>query len=146
MSYELTREMKMIQKRDFRFSLLTSIYLLFIVLSFREYFFFLPNFSRPQTLIALTQIFTTIGWIALIVAPPVLLRKSQVIGRAKSLLFLASVLIWPLSTMTIKVLNYYYFDAPYIDYLGVHPLFILFEYVIPAVYVFMWRKSRINKI
>jgi hypothetical protein len=146
MSYELTREMKMIQKRDFRFSLLTSIYLLFIVLSFREYFFFLPNFSRPQTLIALTQIFTTIGWIALIVAPPTLLRKSQVMGRAKSLLFLASVLIWPLSTMTIKVLNYYYFDAPYIDYLGVHPLFILFEYVIPAVYVFMWRKSRMNKI
>ena len=146
MSYELTREMKMIQKRDFRFSLLTSIYLLFIVLSFREYFFFLPNFSRPQTLIALTQIFTTIGWIALIVAPPVLLRKSQVMGRAKSLLFLASVLIWPLSTMIIKALNYFYFDAPYIDYLGVHPLFILFEYVIPAVYVFMWRKSRINKI
>jgi hypothetical protein len=146
MSYELTREMKMIQKRDFRFSLLTSIYLLFIVLSFREYFFFLPNFSRPQTLIALTQIFTTIGWIALIVAPPTLLRKSQVMGRAKSLLFLASVLIWPLSTMIIKVLNYYYFDAPYIDYLGVHPLFILFEYVIPAVYVFMWRKSRKNKI
>jgi hypothetical protein len=146
MSYELTREMKMIQKRDFRFSLLTSIYLLFIVLSFREYFFFLPNFSRPQTLIALTQIFTTIGWIALIVAPPILLRKSQVMGRSRSLLFLASVLIWPLSTMAIKVLNYYYFDAPYIDYLGVHPLFILFEYVIPAVYVFMWRKSRINKI
>ena len=146
MSNELMKEMKTVQKGYFRFSLLTSIYLFFIVLSFREYFFFLPNFSRPQTLIALTQIFTTIGWVALILAPPILLRKMQAMNKSKSLLFLVSVLIWPLSTLTIKALNYYYFKALYIDYLGIHPLFILFEYVIPALYIYMWRGSRKTKI
>jgi hypothetical protein len=128
----------------FEFSLITSVFLFLVVLSFREYFFFLPNFSRPQKLIALTQIFTTMGWILLIVAPPILLNKSQRLSRFNSLLFLLSALIWPISTLTIKVLNYYYFESMFLDYLGNHPVFLLFEYVVPAIYVYMWRNARKN--
>jgi hypothetical protein len=123
-------------------SFFTSLYTLFIVLSFREYFFFVPDFSRPHPEIAFVQVFTALGWIFLIVLPPLALANWSKWTRGAPRLILLGALLWPLSTLTIKALNLFHYGNPYVGYLGEHPLFLVMEYGIPALYMYIWRKKR----
>lgn len=123
-------------------SFLTALYTLFIVLSFREYFFFVPDFSRPHPEIAFVQVFTALGWIFLIVLPPLALANWSKWSRGAPMLILLGALLWPLSTLTIKALNLFHYGNPYVGYLGEHPLFLVMEYGIPALYLYIWRKKR----
>jgi hypothetical protein len=123
-------------------SFFTSLYTLFIVLSFREYFFFIPDFSRPHPEIAFVQVFTALGWIFLIVLPPLALTNWSKWNRGAPRLILLGALLWPLSTLTIKALNLFHFGNPYVGYLGEHPLFLVMEYGIPALYLYIWRQKR----
>jgi hypothetical protein len=123
-------------------SLFTSLYTLFIVLSFREYFFFVPDFSRPHPEIAFVQVFTALGWIFLIVLPPLALVKWSKWRRGAPRLILLGALLWPLSTLTIKALYLFHYGNPYVGYLGEHPLFLVMEYGIPALYLYIWKQKR----
>lgn len=123
-------------------SILTSIYLAFIIVSFRDFFFFVPNFSRPYPVIAFVQIITTLGWIALIVIPPYVLTNWSRLGRFAQPLLLAGALIWPISTLIIKGLYLTFYGNPFIGYLGEHPLFLLMEYGIPAMYLYILKEKR----
>lgn len=123
-------------------SALTSIYTVFIVLSFREYFFFIPNFSRPYPIIAFVQVLTALGWISLIVLPPLALLNWSRLGRFGPALLLVGALIWPASTLMIKALYLSFYGNPFIGYIGDHPLFLLMEYGIPALYIYIWRQKR----
>ncbi len=123
-------------------SVLTSIYIIFIVLSFREYFFFIPNFSRPYPVIAFVQVLTTLGWISLIILPPLALLNWPRLGRYGSSILLFGALIWQFSTLTIKALYLTFYANPFIGYLGDHPLFLLMEYGIPTLYLYIWRHKR----
>jgi hypothetical protein len=123
-------------------SFLTSIYVLFIVLSFREYFFFIPTFTRPHPVIAYVQVLTAIGWVLLILLPPLALLKRSSWSRGASWLILISALVWPISTLIIKVLNFFFYGNPFVGYLGDHPLFLLMEYGIPALYLYIWKRKR----
>jgi hypothetical protein len=123
-------------------SALTSIYILFIVLSFREYFFFIPNFSRPYPIIAFVQVLTALGWISLIALPPIALMNWSRLGRFGPILLLVGALIWPVSTLMIKALYLSFYGNPFIGYIGDHPLFLLMEYGIPALYLYIWKQKR----
>ena len=123
-------------------SALTSIYTVSIVLSFREYFFFIPNFSREYPVIAFVQMLTALGWISLILLPPIALLNWSRLGRLAPLLLVVGAIIWPISTLMIKVLYLLFYGNPYIGYLGDHPLFLLMEYGIPALYLYIWRTKR----
>jgi hypothetical protein len=123
-------------------SVLTSIYIVFIILSFREYFFFIPNFSRPYPVIAFVQVLTALGWISLIALPPLALLNWSRLGRLSSTMLLIGALVWPLSTLTIKALYLSFYGNPFIGYIGDHPLFLLMEYGIPALYLYIWRHKR----
>lgn len=123
-------------------SVLTSIYISFIVLSFREYFFFIPNFSRPYPVIAFVQVLTALGWISLIVLPPLALLNWSRWGRHGSTMLLIGALVWPLSTLTIKALYLSFYGNPFIGYMGDHPLFLLMEYAIPGLYLCIWKVKR----
>ena len=146
MSLDLEKPTKSLGKEFYMLSVMTSTYLFFTVISFRNYFFFTPNFARPEKLIAFTQVITTIGWVALILIPPFLLRNSQRWGKFSSITFLASSLIWPVSTLTIKLLNMIYFGTPYVGYLNAHPLFLLMEFAVPAFYISLWIRIRRQKL
>ena len=123
-------------------SFVTSLYTLFIVLSFREYFFFVPDFSRPHPEIAFVQVFTALGWIFLIVLPPLALVNWSKWSKGAPRLILLGALLWPLSTLTIKSLNLLHYGNPYVGYLGEHPLFLMMEYGIPALYLYIWKQKR----
>lgn len=123
-------------------SVFISIYILFIVLSFRGYFFFLPNFSRTHQIIAYVQVLTTIGWIFLILLPPIVLWKWSAWGKLGPSLLLIGALLWPVSTVAIKMLNFSFNGDPYMAYMVERPIFLLMEYVIPGFYFYVWRKKR----
>ena len=126
----------------FMLSFLTSVYILFIVLSFRDYFFFVPDFSRPYPEIAFVQVFTALGWIFLIVLPPLALAKWSSWSKAAPRLILLGALLWPLSTLTIKALNLAHYKNAFAGYLGEHPLFLVMEFGVPALYLYIWRVKR----
>ena len=137
------RDKAAIAGRDFLpVSILCSIFSAFIVLSFREYFFFIPNFSRPYPVIALVQGLTAIGWISLITLPPLALLNWSRLDRFGSAMLLIGALVWPFSTLLIKVLNLIFYGNPFIGYLGDHPLFLLMEYAIPGLYLYIWLVKR----
>ena len=146
MSLDLEKPTKSLGKEFYILSFITSIYLFFTVISFRSYFFFTPNFARPEKLIAFMQVVTTIGWVLLIFSPPFLLKNAQRWGKFSSATFLVSVLIWPVSTVTIKLLNLIYFGSPYIGYLSAHPLFLLMEFAVPTFYMILWVRIRRQKL
>lgn len=123
-------------------SILTSIYIIFIVISFREYFFFIPNFSRPHSIIAYIQVLTAVGWIILIILPPLALLKWRDSGGLGSLLILIGALTWPISTILIKILNFAFYGNPYLGYMRDRPLFVLMEYLIPGFYLYVWKVKR----
>jgi hypothetical protein len=123
-------------------SFFTSVYMLFIVLSFREFFFFVPDFSRPHPEIAFVQVFTALGWIFLIVLPPLALAKWSSWRKGAPRLILLGALLWPLSTLTIKALHFVHYGNAFVGYLGEHPLFLLMEYGIPALYLYIWKVKR----
>ena len=123
-------------------SILTSIFNFFIVISFRQYFFFVPNFDRPHSIIAFVQVLTALGWILLIIVPPFVLLKWSDLGKSGPFLLLISALIWPISTVLIKILNLSFYGNPYMGYMKDHPLFVLMEYLIPGFYLYIWRKKR----
>lgn len=131
------------RSRDYTREILTiSIYLFFIVISFRDYFFFVPNFSRSEKPIVVMQLFTSLGWVLIIFVSPILAFNKKVLTGFKSILFLLCALTWPISTLCIKILNYLYFGNTYTGYLADHPIFILMEWLIPAFYCYLWKKMR----
>ena len=123
-------------------SIFTSIFNFFIVISFREYFLFLPNFSRTHQIIAYVQVLTALGWILLIIVPPIVLLRWSDLGKLGPILLLISALIWPISTILIKILNLSFYGNPYMGYMKDRPLFVLMEYLIPGFYLYIWRKKR----
>ena len=146
MILDLEKRVKPLGKEFHLLSVSASIYLFFTVISFRNYFFFTPDFARPEKAIAIMQVSSAFGWVALIFIPPILLRNSQRWGKLSSFSFLASSLIWPVSTLTIKLLNLIYFGTPYVGYLGDHPLFLLMEFAVPAFYISLWVRIRRQKM
>jgi len=146
MSLDFEKPVKPLGKEFLMLSVVTSIYLFFTVISFRNYFFFAPNFARTEKPIAFMQVFTTIGWVALIFIPPLLLKSTQRWGKFPSIMFLASALLWPASTLTIKLLNLIYFGTPYVGYISAHPLFLLMEFAVPTFYIFIWLRIRRHKL
>ena len=127
-----------------RISWTTSAFLILVVLSFRQFFFFVPNFSRPEVVIAVVQIFYAFGWILLIFVTPLLLFRARLGEKSFSALFLLSVLLWPISTVTIKLLNWYYFGKPNVEYWLAYPVFIFMEVVVPIGYLLYWVKSKVK--
>jgi hypothetical protein len=57
-------------------------------------------------------------------------------------LILLGALLWPLSTLTIKALNLVHYENAFVGYLGEHPLFLVMEFGVPALYLYIWKVKR----
>ncbi len=121
----------------FDLSLIISMFVLSVVLTFPSYFFFVP-FVGGLNALSVLQALTMAGWISLLVVPPFMLYRDDVIwDRSRFLLFSILVSLWTVSTALIKIYNYANFGAWYADYLWVYKVFILFEWIIPAIYIWL---------
>ena len=115
-------------------SLILSIASASIVLSFRKFFFYVPfaggfGFRETFAFIAL------LGWIALVVIPPLLLRRIERWSDLKTGLLIGAASLYTLATLAIKVNNTVLYGDPFVLYLVNYPALFFLEWLLPAFYI-----------
>jgi hypothetical protein len=123
----------------FYVTLLYSVIFIFLTWSFPEYFYFLPNGAdsdiRPLLLVAYL-----ITWPIAVIAPPLLLGFFPVASWNRWVhgIFLASVLLWPIVTLSIKLRGFMLYGDFGTQYFGLYPIFIFLEFIWPIAAVIFW--------
>jgi hypothetical protein len=118
-------------------SVLASVFVVGVVLTFPSYFFFTP-FQAGFNVLSILQFLTMLGWISLIATPLVMFRRDQVVWeRSRFYIFSILVSLWTISTVLIKIYNYVNFGDMFADYLWVYKIFIVFEWLLPAFYIWL---------
>jgi hypothetical protein len=117
-------------------SILLSISLFFITLTFKSYFYYLP-FSQGVSLLAILQFLTLPGWVLLIAVPPLAFASEYKWTQSKYVFFLVSVSLWTLSTLAIKIYTLATFGQVPYQYLVTFPILFYFEWIVPALYVYL---------
>lgn len=117
-------------------SILLSVSLFLITLTFRGYFYYTP-FSSGFNLLSILQFLTICGWILLVAIPPLAFSSEFKWSSAKYWFFLFSVTLWTLSTLLIKVYTVTTLGTLNYQYLTTFPILIYFEWLVPALYVYL---------
>jgi hypothetical protein len=120
----------------FRLSLAASLVSALIILSFRQYFFYLP-FQNGFNLLSILGFLALLGWISLVIVPPILLLETENWTLRRHVLFLISVSVWTLSTLAIKIYNLLTFGQIWADYLILYPALFFVEWLLPAYYIYL---------
>jgi hypothetical protein len=131
--------MKKIDYREhaFRVSLYASVVSVLIVLSFKDYFLFVP-FSNGVDFLSVMGAFSLLGWVSLVVAPPLLLSNQAARWTSsKKWLLVAAASLWTFSTLLIKIYGLAVTGQLWANYLIVYPVLIFFEWVLPVYYVLL---------
>ena len=121
-------------------SILISISLFLVTLTFKSYFFFKP-FANGFNLLSILQFLTIIGWISLIAIPPLYFSSEYKWTPAKYFSFLGLTTLWTTSTLLIKVYTFVSFGQIWIGYLTTYPIMIYFEWIAPIVYLLIATKN-----
>lgn len=124
----------------YQFSLAVSLVLSLLVLSFKKYFLFIPNFGLNSFALPLLQIFSGIGWIILILFPPFYFRYIN--SKIDKKFLLISILIWPVATFLIKIALFVQTGSWFLSYLSAYPIFIFMEILAPAIYIWIYRNIK----
>jgi hypothetical protein len=118
-------------------SVLASVFVVGVVLTFPSYFFFTP-FQNGVNLLSILQFMTMLGWVSLIATPLVMFRTDEVVWeRNRFYTFAILVSLWTISTVLIKIYNYVNFGEMFAGYLWVYKIFIIFEWLLPAFYIWL---------
>lgn len=118
-------------------SVLSSVFVVGVLLTFPNYFFFMP-FQNGFNALTLLQLLTILGWISLLVTPLVMFRSEEMLwSKNRFYIFTILVSLWTISTLLIKIYNYANFGTWFADYLWVYKIFIVFEWLLPAFYIWL---------
>lgn len=115
-------------------SSMLSLISITVILSFRDFFFFVPlagGISFREVFAFISQI----GWVLLIITPPLLLRKVEGWSSLKMWLLISASSLYTLATLGIKVNNVMNFGDPFAAYLTTYPSLFFLEWLLPAFYV-----------
>ena len=129
--------MKNIDFRDhaFRVSLYASVVSVLIILSFRDYFLFVP-FRNGFDFLSVMGAISLLGWISLVVVPPLMLaNKSARWNGARKWVFIAAVSLWTFATLLIKIYGLAVTGQLWAQYLIMYPALIFIEWVLPIFYI-----------
>lgn len=113
-----------------RVLVLNSLFYTGVVLSHPGFFVFNP-FAPGFTILGLLQTLSSAGWI-LTICLPLISWIVQSIGASRMLL-LASVLLWPLSLLLIRVFMALVTGDPGFQYLVNYPIFAVTDFIAPAL-------------
>ena len=115
-------------------SIAASLTTSFVILSFPNYFFYIP-FANGVNFSSVLAFTSMLGWISLIVSPILFFWNTNnwTIGKAISFIFLIS--IYTFSTLQIKVNNLLIYGQVWAEYLLRYPVLFLIEWIIPIFYV-----------
>ncbi len=121
-------------------SILISVSLFLITLTFKSYFYFRP-FEAGFNLLSLLQFLTIIGWISLIAIPPLYFSSEYKWTPSKYYSFIGLTTLWTTSTVLIKVYTLVTFGTIWAGYLSTYPVMIYFEWIAPLVYAWIGFKN-----
>jgi hypothetical protein len=125
-------------KGAFKLSLLISTVVLLEVLTYKAFFFINP-FASSVMLLRVQQTISMLGWIALIVVPPLAIRfGDRLFKNGRVALFLGFIL-WPLGVLMIRIYLASTTGNPYITYLFNYPIFLFSDVIAPVIYWRLWR-------
>lgn len=114
-----------------------TVVILATVLSFPQFFLFIP-FDGGLNFLAFMGFLTLLGWIGLAVIPPiVLLGRAETLSRFGAVLLAVSVLIYPLSTSTIKIYGLATTGQFWGQYLFTYPILLALEWLLPIFYLYI---------
>ncbi len=82
---------------------------------------------------------SVIGWVALLVAPALIMRAWAMDDRYMLNYLPFVALLWPVSVVVIQLTLRLQFDKWYVGYYVDRPVFLLTDIVIPAAYFWIWR-------
>lgn len=124
----------------FPVSLIISAVILLTVLSFPEYFFFIPGVPDGFTIFSFMQVFSTLGWVSLILTPPLMLGFSNLAnwGKVRSSLFLVGVTLWTAATLIVQIITLALYGEVWLEYMIVYPIFFFMSVIAPAIYITIW--------
>ena len=123
-------------------SLVITVVLALTVLSYRDWFFFVPIVGNGLNVISVLQVFSAIGWVSLILVPPFMIWQHRGFVGARKVIFLASALLWPMATILIAFAPYATLGKVYLDYLKDSPIFLFMDLLAPGYYLMYWRTNR----
>jgi hypothetical protein len=115
-------------------SVALAIIMALAILSFRQYFFYVP-FANGFNAISFLGFCALIGWLALLLMPPTLLSMTKTWSTAKSVLLMISVLVYPVSTTFVKIYTLSTYGKIWAQYLALYPILAFIEFVVPAFYI-----------
>lgn len=106
-----------------------------IVLSFQRFFLFVPFSGQVAWFRELFAFLSQVGWVLLLVVPPLLLRKVDAWSIAKTSALIASATLYPASLLVLKIYFLVSFGDTYAVYLVNFPALFFLEWLLPAFYV-----------
>lgn len=115
-------------------SLMLSVVSATIVLSFRQFFLYVP-FAGGVSFREIFAFVSQVGWISLLVVPPLLLRRVEGWSRLKTAVLIASASLYTFATLAIKANNVAMYGDPFAMYLLNYPALLFLEWLLPAFYI-----------
>jgi hypothetical protein len=128
--------MKQLRVDMFQVSVAFSVLTALVILSFPSYFLYLP-FQDGFSLFAFLGFTTLLGWIFLVIIPPLFFSSSAKWSTLKSALFVAGVSLYTLSTLGVKVASLLSIGVFYAEYLVLYPVLIFIEWLLPSFYIYV---------
>jgi hypothetical protein len=122
-----------------RLSLIISGVLLLQILTFPTFFFLNPFANSLSILLTVAQVATMIGWIVLLIAPPVLVAMRERVGKRFTLYLSIAALVWPAALLLVRFAVLSLTGDLAINYLFNYPIFIFSDIAVPILY---WRLAR----
>lgn len=126
-----------------------SIVFLFVTWTFPAYFYFLP--PQDTDIRPLLLWLYLVAWPLAVILPPAILLKIKSSGFTKvwAILYLVSVLSWPVITVAVKIRELIVLGTASIEYWAIYPIFIFLEVLWPVfvlvVYIVWQRVPSVSK-
>lgn len=115
-------------------SCVISLVILATVLSFPQYFIYVP-FTNGLNTLSFLGFFALLGWTLLMIVPPLALNPKIKIWRVShTFLLLVAVLIYPVSTLGVKIVGLVSLQQFWIQYLITYPILFVVEWIFPLIY------------
>ena len=124
---------------DLRLSLVITGALALQILTFPTFFFLNPFSNSLSDLLTVAQVATVVGWILLLLAPPVLVALRERVGKNFTLYLSIAALVWPASLLLVRFAVLALTGDPAINYLFNYPIFMFSDILVPILY---WRMAR----
>jgi hypothetical protein len=131
-------------KQAAQISMLIGIVLVLMTLTFMKFFFFNP-FLGGFNILGVFQFVSIIGWIALVLVPPVILNLRRTFTKNMSLILLIATFIWPAAVVLIRITLLIEVGNPYLTYLVQYPLFLFSDIVVPVIYFVIWKRLKADE-